>query len=49
MKIGKMVLICLAVAVPVALGAFYYGRTLGPRPHAGEVHEETVHGAGERP
>ncbi|MBT3256009.1 MAG: efflux RND transporter periplasmic adaptor subunit [Deltaproteobacteria bacterium] len=49
MKIGKMVLICLAVAVPVALGAFYYGRTLDPRPHAGEVHEEKAHGTGEHP
>jgi membrane fusion protein, heavy metal efflux system len=48
-KIGKMVFICLAVAVPVALGAFYYGRTLDPRPHAGEVHEETAHGNGEHP
>ena len=49
MKKGKMVFICLAVAVPVALGAFYYGRTLDPRPHAGEVHEETPRGTGEHP
>jgi hypothetical protein len=28
MKIVKTVLICVAVAIPVAFGAFYYGRTM---------------------
>ena len=44
MKIVKMVLICMAVAVPVAFGAFYYGRTLGSHPHEEEVHGEGAHG-----
>jgi membrane fusion protein, heavy metal efflux system len=43
----KVVLICMVVAVPVAFGAFYYGRTLGSHPHEGEVHGEGAHNEGE--
>ena len=42
-----MAFICLAVAVPVAFGAFYYGRTAGSHPSQGEVHGEKAPVAGE--
>lgn len=54
MKIVKMVLICMAVAVPVAFGGFYYGRTVGSHPSQeeahdqGEGHEEKAHDEGEQ-
>jgi len=48
-KRGKVVLICMAVTVPVAFAAFYFGRTVGPRLDQEEVHEEVEHGTGEHP
>ena len=40
MKIVKMVFIWLVMAVPVALGGFYYGRTVGSHPYQEEGHDQ---------
>ena len=40
MKIKKVVLICIVVAVPAVLGAFFYGRTVESHRLASEVYEE---------
>ena len=40
----KMVLICMAVAIPAAFGAFYYGRSVGSHQSAMEIHEAENHG-----
>ena len=44
MKILKMVLICMAVMIPVAFGAFYYGRNVESHRSAMEIHEVENHG-----
>jgi len=44
-KILKMVLIFVAVAVLVAMGGFFYGRTVGSHVDQEAVHEKDAHGA----
>ena len=44
MKVMKVVLICMAVMIPVAFGAFYYGRNVGSHRSAMEIHEAENHG-----
>ncbi len=46
MKITKAVLICMVVVIPVALGAFYYGRMAEPHRSPKAFHENEAHGAG---
>jgi len=40
----KVVFICIAVMIPVAFGAFYYGRTVESHRAAMEIHEAENHG-----
>ncbi|MBW2708377.1 MAG: efflux RND transporter periplasmic adaptor subunit [Deltaproteobacteria bacterium] len=44
MRVMKVVLICMAVTIPVAFGAFYYGRNVESHRSAMEIHEAENHG-----
>ena len=48
MRVMKVVLICMAVMIPVAFGAFYYGRNVGSHRSAMEIHEAENHGEREQ-
>ena len=44
MRVMKVVLICMVVTIPVAFGAFYYGRNVGSHRSAMDIHEAENHG-----